>query len=114
MQAHTENSFSFLNFLRLFLHFALNFLYLCDPFAFWQHRQQNTNFKTKFMATIKRQSRSKAEIAEALGVSASTLKNWLRSRQETLEAMGVSHYAKVLPPKAVDFICSELGLVLDE
>ena len=66
------------------------------------------------MATIKRQSRSKAEIAEALGVSASTLKNWLRSRQENLEAMGVSHYAKILPPKAVDFICSELGLVLDE
>lgn len=99
----------------IFNDFALNFLYLCDPFAFRQQQQQNTNLKFQFfMATIKRQSRSKAEIAEALGVSASTLKNWLRSRQETLEAMGVSHYAKILPPKAVDFICSELGLVLDE
>lgn len=66
------------------------------------------------MSKKKRQTRTKAEIAEALGVSASTLKNWLRSRQKALEEMGISPCAKVLTPKAVKFICDELGLEFDD
>lgn len=66
------------------------------------------------MSKKKRQTRTKAEIADALGVSASTLKNWLRSRQKALEDMGISPYAKVLTPKAVKFICDELGLSFDD
>jgi transposase len=66
------------------------------------------------MSKKERQTRTKAEIADALGVSASTLKNWLRSRKKALEDKGVSPCAKVLTPKAVDFICDELGLEFDD
>ena len=66
------------------------------------------------MKNKKRQTRSKAEIADALDISASTLKNWLRPFQSELEAMGISKHAKVLPPCAVKLICFKLDLELDD
>lgn len=66
------------------------------------------------MATKKRQTRTKAEIADALDISASTLKVWLKPYHEELEKMGVSKFAKVLKPKAVKYICFMLDVEFDD
>lgn len=66
------------------------------------------------MSKKKRQTRTKAEIAEALDISASTLKVWLKPFQAELEKMGVSRYAKVLKPKAVKYICFMLDVEFDD
>ena len=66
------------------------------------------------MKNKKRQTRSKAEIADALDISASTLKNWLRPFEKELEEIGVSKHAKVLTPRAVKLICYKLDLEFDD
>ena len=66
------------------------------------------------MSKKKRQTRTKAEIAEALDISASTLKAWLKPFQAELEKMGVSKFAKVLNPKAVKYICFMLDVEFED
>ena len=63
---------------------------------------------------MKKQSRSKKEFADALGISASAFKVWIRPYQEELEQMGVSKFAKVLPPKAVKLLCDKLGMEFED
>ena len=55
-------------------------------------------------------SRSKSEIALAAGVSGKTLYRWLVRHRQHLLQMGVLPTQRVLPPKAVRYVCDELGL----
>jgi len=59
-------------------------------------------------------SKLKSEIAAMAGVSLSTLGRWLKTESETLEKMGVHQYTKVVPPKAVQYICDKYGIDIDE
>ena len=54
----------------------------------------------------------KNELAEAAGVSYTTFYRWLAGKRETLAKFGVTPSAKMLPPKAVDWICREYGIDL--
>ena len=56
----------------------------------------------------------KSELAMMAGVSVPTFQRWMRRHVEKLESMGVSHKAKLLPPKAVKFVCEEFGITIDE
>ena len=60
------------------------------------------------MRTMK--SAYKYELADAAGVSYTTFYRWLSSKQETLADFGVKPSAKMLPPKAVEWICREYGI----
>ena len=55
-------------------------------------------------------SKMKFEIAMAAGMSDVTLKRWLHSHRMNLQMLGVRPRQKLLPPKAVEYICHELGL----
>ncbi len=52
----------------------------------------------------------KSEIARAAGLSTNTLRRWMLSRQQVLRKMGVTHTQRLLPPKAVKYICHEFGI----
>jgi len=55
-------------------------------------------------------SRSKSEIAMAAGFSLKTLYRWMKTHHEELSSMGITPNQRVLPPKAVEYICYELGI----
>ena len=55
-------------------------------------------------------SKSKSEIADAAGVSQKTLARWIMGHREKLRAMGVSPSQRILPPRAVEYVCGELGI----
>ena len=54
----------------------------------------------------------KYELANAAGVSYSTFQRWLIENRCLLAGLGVKRNSKVLPPKAVDWICREYGIDL--
>ena len=57
-----------------------------------------------------KQTRTKADLARALGISATTLRKWLEPYLAVLESMGVSRNAKTLTPKAVKFLTKEFDI----
>ena len=50
---------------------------------------------------------SKKKLAELAGVSDRTFCRYLASRRHILEAMGVKPMARLLPPKAVKYVCED-------
>ena len=52
----------------------------------------------------------KYELANAAGVSDRTFRRWLRENAEPLKRLGVKSTTKLLPPKAVEWICREYGI----
>ena len=52
----------------------------------------------------------KYELAEAAGVSYTTFYRWLSSNRDTLASFGVKPKTKLLPPRAVEWICREYGI----
>ena len=52
----------------------------------------------------------KNELADAAGVSHTTFYRWLSSKREDLASFGVKPTAKMLPPRAVEWICREYGI----
>ena len=47
---------------------------------------------------------SKAELANAAGVSRDTFRRWLETDTMYLQSQGVKHTAKVLPPQVVSYL----------
>ena len=56
----------------------------------------------------------KSEIAQAAGVSLKVLKRWLQDpeHQRQLAVLGVHKYDKMLPPAAVNYICTTFNIEL--
>ena len=52
----------------------------------------------------------KYELADASGVSYTTFYRWLSSNRDTLASFGVKPTAKMLPPRAVAWICQQYGI----
>ena len=57
---------------------------------------------------------SKKELARLAGVSARTFCRYLASRRHILDAMGVLPNARLLPPKAVKYICEDYCIDLPQ
>ena len=55
-------------------------------------------------------SRMKFEIALAAGMSERTFARWLSGHTAEMERMGIKPTQRLLPPKAVKYICYELGI----
>jgi len=55
-------------------------------------------------------SKMKFEIAMAAGMSSRTFSRWVHTHREELKRLGVSKKQQLLPPKAVSYICYELGI----
>ena len=55
-------------------------------------------------------ARFKYEIALAAGMSTATFRRWLTSHAQRLQKMGVSARQQLLPPRAVKYVCYELGI----
>lgn len=53
------------------------------------------------------------QLADCAGVSRRTLYNWLRPYRKHLRQLGVTPNAKVLPPKAVHFICKTFYIAVE-
>lgn len=56
----------------------------------------------------------KNELAEAAGVSRQTFYNWTKQDQTVLSSMGVGRTAKLLTPKAVQFLCEKYCITIEE
>ena len=52
----------------------------------------------------------KFEIALAAGMSERTLSRWLSGHAAYMQHIGVKTTQRLLPPKAVKYICHELGI----
>ena len=52
----------------------------------------------------------KYELAEAAGVSRTTFWRWMKENEAHLVQLGVKPSGKLLPPKAVEWICREYGI----
>ena len=52
----------------------------------------------------------KYELADAAGVSRTTFWRWMKENEEPLLQLGVKPTTKLLPPKAVEWICREYGI----
>ena len=52
----------------------------------------------------------KFELANAAGVSRTTFWRWMKENEEHLLQLGVKPTTKLLPPKAVEWICREYGI----
>lgn len=57
---------------------------------------------------------SKKKLAELAGVSDRTFCRYLASRRHILEAMGVKPMARLLPPKAVKYVCEDYCIDLPQ
>ena len=57
-------------------------------------------------------SMSKAQLADAAGVSVKTLQRWLSRHSDELAMLGVRPRAKVLPPVAVRYVAEQYGIDL--
>ena len=55
-------------------------------------------------------SKTKSEIAQAAGISPELLRRWMMEHRNVISAMGVRPTRRLLPPKVVRYICSELGI----
>ncbi len=55
-------------------------------------------------------AKMKFEIAQAAGMSLRTFARWTNEHREQLRALGVKPNQRLLPPKAVVFVCEELGI----
>lgn len=56
----------------------------------------------------------KNEIAMAAGVSIRTFSRWLKTREQDLLRMGVTKNMRLIPARAVRWICNEYGIDEDE
>ena len=59
---------------------------------------------------MKYKSMLKSELADAAGVSRKTFTSWLIPHRKKLAELGVNPYSKVLPPKAVKYICETFDI----
>ena len=50
------------------------------------------------------------ELADAAGVSRTTFWRWMKNNRTRLAQLGVTPGTKMLPPKAVTWICREYGI----
>ena len=57
-------------------------------------------------------SMSKAQLADAAGVSMKTLQRWLSRHSDELAMLGVRPRDKVLPPVAVRYVAEQYGIDL--
>ena len=57
-------------------------------------------------------SMSKAQLADAAGVSVKTLQRWLSRHSDELDMLGVRPRDKVLPPVAVRYVAEQYGIDL--
>ena len=55
-------------------------------------------------------SKTKSEIAQAAGISPELLRRWMMEHRNVISAIGVKPTRRLLPPKVVRYICSELGI----
>ena len=55
---------------------------------------------------------SKAQLADAAGVSVKTLQRWLSHHSDELAMLGVRPRDKVLPPVAVRYVAEQYGIDL--
>ena len=55
---------------------------------------------------------SKAQLAQAAGVSMKTLQRWLSRHSDELAMLGVRPRDKVLPPVAVRYVAEQYGIDL--
>ena len=53
------------------------------------------------------------QLADCAGVSRRTLYKWLHPYKDKLRKLGVQPNAKVIPPKAVRFICETFTIDID-
>ena len=56
----------------------------------------------------------KFELAEAAGVHPRTLVRWMRQHAGELMRFGVTPYSKMLPPRAIAWICREYGIDIED
>jgi len=52
----------------------------------------------------------KYELANAAGVSYSTFQRWLGDNRCQLARFGVKRNSKMLPPRAVEWVCRQYGI----
>ena len=52
----------------------------------------------------------KYELAEAAGVSYTTFYRWMNENRCRLARLGVKRNSKMLPPRAVEWICRQYGI----
>lgn len=57
-------------------------------------------------------SYTKAQLADAAGVSPETFRRWLRSDRPFLEANGILPTTKLFPPKVVKYLCEKYAIDL--
>ena len=57
-------------------------------------------------------SYTKAQLADAAGVSPETFRRWLISDRVFLEANGVRPTTKLFPPKVVKYLCDKYAIDL--
>ena len=57
-------------------------------------------------------SMTKAQLADAAGVSVKTLQRWLSRHSDELAMLGVRPRDKVLPPVAVRYVAEQYGIDL--
>ena len=57
-------------------------------------------------------SMTKAQLADAAGVSMKTLQRWLSRHSDALAMLGVRPRDKVLPPVAVRYVAEQYGIDL--
>ena len=57
-------------------------------------------------------SMTKAQLADAAGVSMKTLQRWLSRHSDELAILGVRPRDKVLPPVAVRYVAEQYGIDL--
>ena len=52
----------------------------------------------------------KSDLADAAGVCRTTFWRWLKENNSHLEQFGVKPKSKMLPPRAVKWVCDEYGI----
>ena len=55
-------------------------------------------------------SYTKAQLADAAGVSPETFRRWLRSDRAFLEANGIRSTPKLFPPRVVKYLCEKYDI----
>ena len=58
-------------------------------------------------------SYTKSQLAQLADVSLRTFSRWLSLHEKELNAMGVTKHTRLLPPKAVKYICEEYGIDIE-
>lgn len=56
----------------------------------------------------------KSDIARAAGVTSRTLARWMRVHRDNLVSLGLQPTDKSIPPRALQYICHEYGVEMDE